>query len=79
MRIATEEIFGPVASIFRFKTEEEAVDLANDTSYGLATNVFTQNITRAIRVSNALEAGMACVCFEYLLSSSAINLLKNIN
>jgi len=62
MKIAREEIFGPVAAVFRFKTEEEAVELANDTSFGLASNIFTQNITRAIRVSNALETGSSNVC-----------------
>ncbi|KAF8904808.1 aldehyde dehydrogenase [Mucidula mucida] len=61
MRIAREEIFGPVACIIKFKTEEEAIGIANDTEYGLAAGIFTQNNARAIRMAHALEAGMAFV------------------
>ncbi|KAF9019855.1 aldehyde dehydrogenase [Hymenopellis radicata] len=61
MRIAREEIFGPVACIIKFKTEEEAIGIANDTDYGLAAGIFTQNNARAIRMAHALEAGMAFV------------------
>jgi succinate-semialdehyde dehydrogenase/glutarate-semialdehyde dehydrogenase len=61
MRIAHEETFGPVAPLFRFRTEEEAVRLANDTPYGLAAYVFTQNLGRAWRVAEALEVGMVGV------------------
>ncbi|KAK7450127.1 hypothetical protein VKT23_013009 [Stygiomarasmius scandens] len=61
MKIVREEIFGPVASVIKFKTEEEVIEMANDTSYGLACGLFTDNVSRAIRVSNALEAGMAWV------------------
>ena len=57
MKIAQEEIFGPVAAVFKFKTEEEVIELANDTVYGLAAYVFTENIRRSIRVAHALEAG----------------------
>jgi succinate-semialdehyde dehydrogenase/glutarate-semialdehyde dehydrogenase len=53
-----EEIFGPVAPVIPFDTEEQAVGWANDTEYGLAAYVFTQNLDRAIRVSEALEVGM---------------------
>jgi aldehyde dehydrogenase (NAD+) len=59
--IMAEEIFGPVASIARFKTEDEVVALANNTEYGLAAAVFTNNINRAIRVSNALESGQVTI------------------
>ncbi len=52
------EIFGPVAAITAFGTEEEAVALANDTPYGLISYVFTRDLARALRVSEALEAGM---------------------
>ena len=55
--IYTDEIFGPVLSLKTFKTEEEAIELANDTSYGLAASIYTNDITRALRVSSALEAG----------------------
>ena len=57
MKIAREEIFGPVAVVSSFQTEEEALELANDTQYGLAGYIFTQNLNRAIRVSSALEGG----------------------
>ncbi len=57
MRIAREEIFGPVMSIIRFKTEEEAVALANDSPYGLQASVWSSHIDRAHRVARALRAG----------------------
>jgi succinate-semialdehyde dehydrogenase/glutarate-semialdehyde dehydrogenase len=58
MRCAQEETFGPVAPIFRFETEEEAIALANNTEFGLASYFFTQNLNRSIRVAEALEYGM---------------------
>jgi acyl-CoA reductase-like NAD-dependent aldehyde dehydrogenase len=61
MRIAREEIFGPVMSIIRFKTEDEAVRLANDSSYGLEASVWSDNINRAHRVARSLRAGMVHV------------------
>ena len=61
MRIAREEVFGPVAPAFRFKTEAEAVAMANDTEYGLASYFYTENLARAMRVSSALEYGIVGV------------------
>ena len=61
MKIVKEEIFGPVAVVGKFKTEEEAIRLANDSTYGLASLVFSQDISRTIRVANALEAGQVYV------------------
>lgn len=58
MRIAQEEVFGPVAPVFRFKTEEEAIRMANDTEYGLAAYFYARDIGRVWRVSGALEYGM---------------------
>jgi succinate-semialdehyde dehydrogenase / glutarate-semialdehyde dehydrogenase len=58
MVISREETFGPVAPLFRFKTEEEAVALANDTEFGLAAYFFGRDIGRVWRVAEALEAGM---------------------
>jgi len=57
MKIAREEIFGPVLSVIRFKTEEEAVAMANDSAYGLQASVWSSNINRAHRVARALRAG----------------------
>ncbi|MDR3351474.1 MAG: NAD-dependent succinate-semialdehyde dehydrogenase [Zoogloeaceae bacterium] len=58
MRIAKEETFGPIAPIFRFHTETEALRLANATEYGLAAYVYSRDIGRCIRVGEALEYGM---------------------
>jgi succinate-semialdehyde dehydrogenase/glutarate-semialdehyde dehydrogenase len=58
MDIAHQEIFGPVTTIFRFSSEEEVVEQANATPYGLAAYFFTENISRLWRVSEALEYGM---------------------
>jgi 4-guanidinobutyraldehyde dehydrogenase/NAD-dependent aldehyde dehydrogenase len=57
MKIAREEIFGPVLSVLRFQTEAEAIALANGTSYGLQASVWSDNINRAHRVARALRAG----------------------
>ncbi|MEV0283863.1 NAD-dependent succinate-semialdehyde dehydrogenase [Kribbella sp. NPDC050820] len=57
-RLQKEEIFGPVAPLTAFETEEEAVRMANDTEYGLVSYLFTSDLTRALRVSEQLETGM---------------------
>jgi aldehyde dehydrogenase (NAD+) len=54
-------MFGPVVSVLRFRDEAEAIKLANDTRYGLASGVFTTNIGRALRVTKALRAGIVWV------------------
>ncbi|MCJ1306379.1 hypothetical protein MMC25_000021 [Agyrium rufum] len=61
MKIFKEEIFGPFCVISSFKTEEEAVERANNTTYGLGSAVFTQNITKAHRVARNIEAGMVWI------------------
>jgi (Z)-2-((N-methylformamido)methylene)-5-hydroxybutyrolactone dehydrogenase len=61
MRVAREEIFGPVASFLTFDTEEEAVRIANDTSFGLAAGVWTKDVQRAHRVAGQLDAGTVWV------------------
>ena len=61
MRIAKEEVFGPVLSIIGFDDEQQAIQMANDTIYGLAAGVWTENIGRAIRVSKAIKAGTVWV------------------
>lgn len=58
MKIAQEETFGPVAPLFRFKAEQEAITLANDTPFGLASYFYTRNLGRAWRIAEALEYGM---------------------
>ena len=58
MRIAREEVFGPVAPVFRFSTEEEAIRMANDTEYGLAAYFYARDVGRVWRVGAALEYGM---------------------
>jgi succinate-semialdehyde dehydrogenase/glutarate-semialdehyde dehydrogenase len=58
MRMAREEIFGPVAPIYSFKDEAEAVRMANDTEFGLAAYFYSSNIARAWRVAEALDYGM---------------------
>jgi len=61
MRFMKEEIFGPVAPVFRFETEEEAIRLANDTEYGLACYFYTGDLGRAFRVMEGLKYGMVGV------------------
>ena len=61
MRVAREEIFGPVLSVIPFDTEEEAVRLANDTEYGLAAAVWTTNINKGVRVIKELRAGITWI------------------
>jgi succinate-semialdehyde dehydrogenase / glutarate-semialdehyde dehydrogenase len=58
MRIAREEVFGPVAPVFRFHTEGEAIRMANDTEYGLASYFYSRDVNRCWRVAEALEYGM---------------------
>lgn len=64
MAIAQEEIFGPVLTSIRFNSEEDALQIANDVSYGLTGYVWTNDLTRALRFTNALEAGMIWVNSE---------------
>ncbi len=59
--IAHEEIFGPVAPVYKFETEEEAIRLANDTEYGLAAYVFSRDLSRAMRVGKGIESGMVAI------------------
>jgi succinate-semialdehyde dehydrogenase / glutarate-semialdehyde dehydrogenase len=58
MKVANEETFGPVAPLFRFKTEDEALTLANGTPFGLAAYFYTENVRRSWRVAERLECGM---------------------
>lgn len=58
MKVAREETFAPLAPIFKFETEEEVIQWANDTEFGLAAYLFSQNIGRIWRVSEQLEYGI---------------------
>ena len=55
--VACDEIFGPIVAVMPFKTEEEAIEIANDTIYGLAGGIWTQNLKRALRMARAVKAG----------------------
>ena len=61
LKIVDTELFGPVAAVMRFKTEEEAIALANDTKHGLAAGIFTRDSARSIRVAEAVKAGIVWV------------------
>lgn len=61
MTVATDETFGPLAAVFSFRTEEEVIELANDSDFGLAGYFFSKDIGRVMRVAQALEAGMVGV------------------
>ncbi len=71
MSIFSEEIFGPVAPVFKFGTEEQAIAMANDTEFGLAAYVYTENVGRIWRVSEGIEYGMVGVN-ETAISSEVI-------
>ena len=58
MKLANEETFGPVAPFFKFKSEQEVIELANNTEFGLAAYFFSKDIARIWRVAEAIEAGM---------------------
>jgi aldehyde dehydrogenase (NAD(P)+) len=61
MTIYREEVFGPFVVVSSFKTEEEAIERANDSTYGLGAALFTQNIAKAHRVARLIEAGMVWI------------------
>ena len=60
MRVAREEIFGPIAALQTFTTEDEILERANDTEYGLAAYFFSRDIGRVMRVSERLDYGIVC-------------------
>lgn len=69
MVVVKDEIFGPVVVVSKFKTIDEVVEKANNSTYGLAAAVFTSNITTSISVANQLEAGTVWInCYNELVS-----------
>ena len=58
MKVAKEETFGPLAPLFRFETDEEGIEMANDTEFGLASYFYSRDIGRIWRAAEALESGM---------------------
>jgi len=68
MRIAQEEVFGPVLAVIKFDSEEEAIAIANDSNYGLAAGVWTTDLRRAMTVPKRLEAGSVWVNAYRLVS-----------
>ena len=71
MTIAQEEIFGPVVCIMKYHSEQEAIDLANGTEFGLAMSVWTNDIRRAHRVATQLEAGVIWINDHHRINPSS--------
>ena len=71
MSIAQEEIFGPVLSVLEFRTEEEAIQLANQVAYGLAASIWTRNSARLHRVAHAVKAGLVWANCIFALNPAA--------
>ena len=69
--VAENELFGPVLSVMKFDTEEEVISKMNDNQYGLSSGVFSSDFSRALRVSNAIRAGITFVNTYRLISPSA--------
>ncbi|QKF92555.1 aldehyde dehydrogenase family protein [Campylobacter sp. CCUG 57310] len=78
MRVAQEEIFGPVGVIIKFKNEKELIKMVNDSEYGLGGGVFTKDITKALRTARAMETGRVWVnCYNQIPAGSPFGGYKN--
>ena len=74
MRIAKEEIFGPVMQILKFKTIDEVIERGNSTMYGLAASVFTSNVESALHISHSLRAGTVWInCYDVLVAKDKMS------
>ncbi|CDW84068.1 aldehyde mitochondrial precursor [Stylonychia lemnae] len=71
MKIAREEIFGPVLSITKFKTIDEVIQRANNTHYGLGAGIHTKNLDNAIKISNGIRAGTFYINCYYAFDPAA--------
>lgn len=71
MRVAQEEIFGPVGVVIKFTTEQEVIDMANDSEYGLGGGVWTRDLNRALRVARAIETGRVWVNTYNMIDAGA--------
>ena len=69
--ISSEETFGPICALFKFKTEEEAIQLANDTPFGLASYFYSENVKQCFRIAEQLEAGMVGINTGLISNASA--------
>ena len=69
--VAENELFGPVLSVMKFKTEDEVIEKMNDNQYGLSSGVYTSDFSRGLRVSKAIRAGITFVNTYRLISPSA--------
>ena len=77
MRVFQEEIFGPVLAVTKFKNDEEALAIANDTLYGLGAGVWTRNGTRAYRMGRAIKAGRVWTnCYHALSGARGVRRLQ---
>jgi aldehyde dehydrogenase (NAD+) len=78
MSISREEIFGPVVSILKFKTIDEVIKRANDSSFGLAAGIVTKSIDNALKISNGLRAGSVWVnCYNAFSHTAPFGGFKN--
>ena len=76
MCIAREEIFGPVLSVIRYESVDEAIKIANDTEYGLSAGVWSRDIQRALEVANQLQAGSVWINDWHKIAVHAVRRLQ---
>ena len=78
MRVAQEEIFGPVGVVIKFKNEDELIKMVNDSEYGLGGGIFTNNITKALNTARAMETGRVWInCYNQIPAGAPFGGYKN--